>query len=141
MEILIKHYDLLKLKENNYLNDTLINFYLKFIENEMISQQIRQQSFIFNTYFLNKLCPYDKIKDYSNDDRENLQSLFLSTYETVKRWLKEDIYTKDYLLFPLNPPEHWSLIIIYKPLSLVKGEADGCFLYLDSFGLLDPKVA
>ncbi|WP_425107491.1 Ulp1 family isopeptidase [Ancylobacter sp.] len=29
----------------------------------------------------------------------------------MKKWVKEDLFAKDYLLFPLNLPEHWSLIV------------------------------
>jgi len=27
--------------------------------------------------------------------------------------VKEDLFNKDYLLFPLNLPEHWSLLVNY----------------------------
>ena len=41
MEIVIKYYDWAKLKPNVYLNDTIINFYLKFFENELIKPEIK----------------------------------------------------------------------------------------------------
>ena len=46
---------------------------------------------------------------------EDLIKLFNQNKETVKRWVREDIFKYDYLIFPLNMPEHWSVIIITNP--------------------------
>ena len=138
-EFSIKYYDWVKLKENAYLNDTIVNFYCKFLENEIIPQSIKQKTYIFNTYFTSKLFSFEKTKDMFDNDQ--IIGHFLSCYESLKKWVKEDIFNKEYLLFPLNPPEHWSLFIVYKPLSIVEGKSGGCLLYLDSFGVIDVKLS
>lgn len=44
----IKYYDYVKLSPHNYVNDTIINFFLKFIENEIVKNPL---VLIYNTYF------------------------------------------------------------------------------------------
>lgn len=46
----------MKLNPPNYLNDGIINFYLKFIEFELLDEELRSKTYIFNTYFMEKLC-------------------------------------------------------------------------------------
>ncbi len=31
------------------------------MENELIGGELRDKIYIFNTYFMDKLCPYDKV--------------------------------------------------------------------------------
>lgn len=69
MEIVIKYYDWAKLKQNVYVNDTIINFYLKFMEFELIKPDVRAKTVIFNTYFTSKICPYDKITAIPMEDK------------------------------------------------------------------------
>lgn len=65
--------------------------------------------------------------------------LFLQNYENVKKWIKDDIFSKEFLLFPLNPKEHWSLAIVYNPKGLVTNNK-GSMLYLDSYGTIDDRI-
>lgn len=51
--------------------------------------------------------------------------------------MKEDLSEKEYLLFPINLPEHWSLLIAHKQ---SKSFADSVIIYLDSFGIIDQKL-
>lgn len=121
-EIEVKYYDLQKLNPPNYLNDTIINFYLKYVillfwtirvlEMLIIPEELRQRVYVFNTYFMDKLCPYDKISQIPASETQRLVDLFSKTYDSVKKWVKEDLFLFQYLLFPLNLPEHWSLIVI-----------------------------
>lgn len=60
--IQVKYHDVLKLNPPNYLNDGIINFYLKFIEFELLEESLRSKTYIFNTYFMEKLCPFDKLQ-------------------------------------------------------------------------------
>jgi sentrin-specific protease 7 len=84
---------------------------MRFMELELIPSELRNKVYIFNTYFMDKLCPYDKVSPIALSDPIKLGELFLKCYDNIKKWVKEDLFSKDYLLFPLNLPEHWSLIV------------------------------
>lgn len=71
------------------------------------------------------------------NDHPKLNELFKLSYEQIKKWIKEDLTEKEYLLFPINLPEHWSLLIIHKK---TKSFADSVIIYLDSFGIMDQKL-
>lgn len=85
---------------------------------------------------MEKLCPYERLA--SINDGQKLNELFKGCYENIKKWVKEDLFEKDYLLFPLNLPEHWSLLIAHKPILATEGGAS--IIYLDSFGIMDQKI-
>ncbi|CAD8208805.1 unnamed protein product [Paramecium pentaurelia] len=135
--IQIKYHDVLKLNPPNYLNDGIINFYLKFIEFELLDESLRSKTYIFNTYFVEKLCPFDKLQTIQQNDNHRINELFKQSYEHIKRWVKEDLTEKEYLLFPINLPEHWSLLIAHKQ---SKSFQDSVIIYLDSFGIIDQKL-
>ncbi|CAD8110463.1 unnamed protein product [Paramecium primaurelia] len=135
--IQIKFHDIQKLNPPNYLNDGIINFYLKFIEFELIEQSLRSKTYIFNTYFVQKLCFFEKLQMIGQNDHLKLNELFKLSYEQIKKWIKEDLTEKEYLLFPINLPEHWSLLIVHKK---TKSFADSVIIYLDSFGIMDQKL-
>lgn len=88
-EIEVKKYDVMKLNPPNYLNDTLINFYLRYfflinwriIENLLIGEELRNQVYIFNTYLMEKLCPNDKIGMIPAGDTQRITELFSKTYD------------------------------------------------------------
>ncbi|KAL4464804.1 hypothetical protein ABPG74_011365 [Tetrahymena malaccensis] len=111
-DITIEHHDLKKLVPNQYLNDTIVNFFLKFFEVEMLSEQMKEKVLIFNTYFMSKLAPNDQIEQLSSSSFEVISGMFEKNYQAVRRWIKEDIFDKQFLVFPLNLPEHWSVIIV-----------------------------
>jgi sentrin-specific protease 7 len=77
----------------------------------IIPPEVRSRVYIFNTYFMDKLCPYERVSMIPQNDTQRLAELFYKTYESVKKWVKEDLFLYQYLLFPLNLPEHWSLIV------------------------------
>lgn len=60
---------------------------------------------------MEKLCPQDKVTNIDKSEIHRLTDLFNHCFEQIKKWVKEDLFAKDYLLFPLNLPEHWSLIV------------------------------
>ncbi|KAL4508027.1 hypothetical protein ABPG72_021400 [Tetrahymena utriculariae] len=111
-DITIEHHDLKKLVPNQYLNDTIVNFFLKFFEVEMLSEQMKEKVLIFNTYFMSKLAPNDQIEQLTSSSFEVINGFFEKNYQAVRRWIKEDIFEKQFLIFPLNLPEHWSVIIV-----------------------------
>jgi sentrin-specific protease 7 len=51
----IKVSDFKRLEPQIYLNDTLVNFYLKFIEEFLVSNETKSDLFAFNSFFMGKL--------------------------------------------------------------------------------------
>lgn len=88
---------------------------------------------------MDKLCPYDKVNQIPLNDQPKLAELFSRTYDQIKRWVKEDLFQFKYLLFPLNLPEHWSLIIVTNPQQIFD-DGEASVLYLDSFGIMDLRL-
>ena len=41
-------------------------------------------------------------------------------YKGVARWTKGDVFTKDFLLFPICENDHWSIAIICYPQRVIK---------------------
>ncbi|KAF9691398.1 hypothetical protein EKO04_010835 [Ascochyta lentis] len=84
--------DLPKLDEEEMLNDNLMNFYML--------QVSRHQVYFFNTYFFEALTKNTKGRDVIN-------------YEAVKTWTKkDDVFSYDYIVVPINENWHWYLAII-----------------------------
>ena len=49
--IIITEYDLKCLEEKEYLNDNVINFYLKYVFLNNLGNEDQKKSFIFDTFF------------------------------------------------------------------------------------------
>ncbi|WYZ38646.1 hypothetical protein EsH8_III_000560 [Colletotrichum jinshuiense] len=101
--------DILRLEEGEYLNDSLIGFYLRYLqvnleqENKALSDRI----YIMNTYF------YPKLTDVKAGRGIN--------YDGVKSWTaKIDLFSFDYIVVPVNESAHWYLAIICNPAKLLK---------------------
>lgn len=88
--------DLIRLDEEEFLNDNLINFYMTYLFKE--SKVSPSKVHLFNTFFYNRLK--------QNTGREYIN------YEAVKRWTRDDIFTHDYIVVPINEDIHWYLAII-----------------------------
>jgi len=50
----ITGHDLIKCSPEIYVNDVIIDFFLKFLLNEVIEQEIAKKTYIFSTYFFDK---------------------------------------------------------------------------------------
>ena len=131
------------LESSKFLNDIIIDFYLKYLENENIGG-ILNRAHVFNTYFFNRLnSPFtlrkdNKLKSSGNNlDNTNLQ---INVYERVKNWTKKvDLFEKDFIVVPVNEKLHWYLCIICYPNSVGKLESSSsdykkkpCILVFDS---------
>lgn len=64
---------------------------------------------------------------------DKIQKRITVSYASVKRWTRKiDIFTKDYLVIPINAYKHWNCIIVVSP-NLLLTEPSLCkILYLDS---------
>ncbi|KAF7442951.1 ULP1 Protease- Ulp1 family [Pyrenophora tritici-repentis] len=90
--------DLIRLDEEEYLNDSLIDFYMIYLFKQL--NVPADKVYFFNTYFFTKLT--------GNSGRKSID------YKAVERWTsKVDIFLYDYIVVPINDSQtHWYLAII-----------------------------
>jgi len=94
--------DLERLDEGEYLNDSLISFYLRFLEHTMEEERpdLAKRVYFFNTFFFATLMNTHKGRKGFN-------------YEGVQKWTRNvDLFTYDYIVVPINDSLHWYLAII-----------------------------
>lgn len=106
--------DLDTLKPEGMLNDTIIDFYLKYIHNEKVPQERRHSIFIYNTFFYGRLT---QLSAANSTAPLGARTKWIQTnYQFVKNWTKGvDIFSMDYLVVPINEELHWYLAIIAFP--------------------------
>lgn len=101
--------DFIKLNDGEYLNDTLINFYLKYHHQLMMkaNEDVAKLVYIFNTFFYEKLAQKDREGNVG--------------YDFVKTWTtKVDLFKMKYVIVPINMKMHWYLAIIYNLPALLR---------------------
>ena len=94
--------DLERLDEGEFLNDNLISFYLRFLEQNLEERRpdLAKRVYFFNTFFYATLTNVEKRKQWIN-------------YEGVQKWTRSvDLFTYDYIVVPINEASHWYLAII-----------------------------
>ncbi|KAF9363025.1 hypothetical protein BGX34_005033 [Mortierella sp. NVP85] len=112
--IAVRAEDVPRLDDGEYLNDTLIEFGLKYAlaNAEAKNPSLVGQIHIFNTFFYQRLVA-KPAKGVSN------------SYDAIKSWTaKVDIFSKKYIIVPINENMHWYLVIITNP-GLLIGKVDG----------------
>ena len=94
--------DLERLDEGEYLNDNLISFYLRYLEQRLEEErpELAKRVYFFNTFFFATLTSAHKSRKCFN-------------YEGVQKWTRSvDLFTYDYIIVPINEQAHWYLAII-----------------------------
>jgi len=108
------------LEAEQFLNDVIIDFYLKYIQTELFGtvDQWSKRTHIFTTYFYKRLTtrpPNSKTKAHPIEDNPNL-SAAEKRYERVKKWTKKvNIFDKDFIVVPINEHAHWFVCVICFP--------------------------
>ncbi|KAJ4832833.1 hypothetical protein Tsubulata_001914 [Turnera subulata] len=120
------------LQPETFINDTIIDFYIKYLKNQIPAEEKHRFHF-FNSFFFRKLADMDKDPSSASDGR--------AAFLRVQKWTRKvDIFGKDYVFIPVNFNLHWSLLIICHP-GEVAGMTDEdskkslrvpCILHMDS---------
>lgn len=109
--ISITTYDYLCLGSDNYLNDVIIDFYLKYIHHELITTGQQEKSHIFSQFFYKRLTTVNKEKD-----NNRALTAAQKRHARVSNWTKNvNIFEKDFIIVPINEQSHWFLAIICFP--------------------------
>jgi len=123
--------DIRRLKPGVYINDNLLDFYLSYLYWEKWDQSLRERVHVFNTFFFKKWI------GCKQRDSESTSGFWLSRYSVVRKWTKNvDIFTKDFLVIPVNYHLHWSLAIVCNPQGILDNSINSkgrcCILGFDS---------
>ena len=108
--------DVWRLGNEEFLNDSLVDYYLKYIvttlEDSPEGKAKLSRCHFFNSFFYKRLT---ECMGKSSGRRGGGKSPG-SGYESVRRWTKNvDIFTKDFLFVPINESLHWSLAVVCWP--------------------------
>uniref|UniRef100_A0A3Q1B4D6 Ubiquitin-like protease family profile domain-containing protein n=1 Tax=Amphiprion ocellaris TaxID=80972 RepID=A0A3Q1B4D6_AMPOC len=103
--------DLQCLDSGQYLNDVIIDFYLKYLL-QNASAAVAESIHIFSSFFYKQLTRRDNASEGTNSDSCQRQR----RHQRVKTWTRHvDIFKKDFLFVPVNQEAHWYLVVICFP--------------------------
>ncbi|KAL5105440.1 Sentrin-specific protease 7 [Taenia crassiceps] len=112
--ILLTEADVDCLSPGVFLNDTIINFYLKYLYFEQFSPMQRHATHLFNSFFYSRLCSVHCDTSLSPESAD--EDLRMSRHAAVANWTRRvDIFTKDYIIIPINENLHWFLGLVCYP--------------------------
>lgn len=118
------------LEPETFINDTLIDFYIKYLKNK-IQPEDQHKFHFFNSFFFRKLADLDKDPSSASKGR--------AAFLRVRKWTRKvNLFGKDYIFIPVNFNLHWSLIVLCHLGEVAKSkETDDshkmpCILHMDS---------
>ncbi|KAG7465830.1 hypothetical protein MATL_G00157880 [Megalops atlanticus] len=110
--ILVTKEDLQCLNMGEFLNDVIIDFYLKYLFLEKLNKEDAQRSHVFSSFFYKRLNQREK---RSPTDTTNI-SIQKKKHNRVKTWTRHvDLFHKDFIFVPINESAHWYLAVICFP--------------------------
>lgn len=123
------------LGEDQFLNDVIIDFYLKYLMQSVLNEVDRERTHVFSSFFYKRLTsrPKTKGRRHPIEDDPKL-SPAEKRHARVKTWTKSvDLFSKDFIIIPINENCHWFLAIICFP-----GQ-EGCLRMSDNTPIAMPK--
>ncbi|GFR76499.1 sentrin-specific protease 7 [Elysia marginata] len=106
--------DLMCLAEGEFLNDVVIDFYLQYLYKEKLSEANQKRTHIFSSFFYKRLTQRDRHSEKTEEDAK--KSLPERRHARVKKWTKHvDLFSKDFIIVPINEHSHWYLAVICFP--------------------------
>ncbi|KAG5307231.1 SENP7 protease, partial [Acromyrmex insinuator] len=110
--IAINTEDYLCLAEDQFLNDVIIDFYLKYLTLEVLSESDQHRTHVFSSYFYKRLTsPHAQAAESTVP-----MTPAAKRHARVQKWTKNvNIFEKDFVIIPINEHAHWFLAIICFP--------------------------
>ncbi|KAH7692812.1 Ulp1 peptidase protein [Dioscorea alata] len=124
--------DIELLQPDTFINDTIIDFYIKYLKNN-IEPTEKHRFHFFNSFFFRKLADLDKNPGCNSEGR--------AAFLRVRKWTRKvNIFEKDYIFIPVNFNLHWSLLVICHPgevtnlkdFDMKESSKIPCILHMDS---------
>lgn len=105
--------DYMCLAVDQYLNDVIIDFYLKYLLIERLSEEQRQRTHVFSTFFYKRLTTMTTAKRGGEQAKMTASQ---KRHFRVKNWTKSvNLFEKDFIIIPINEQSHWFLAIVCFP--------------------------
>ncbi|XP_056151139.1 sentrin-specific protease 6 isoform X2 [Lampris incognitus] len=110
--ITVTNEDLHCLNDGEFLNDVIIDFYLKYLVLEKLKKEDAQRSHVFSSFFYKRLNQRER---RNVPDTTNLP-IQKKKHNRVKTWTRHvDLFQKDFIFVPINESAHWYLAVICFP--------------------------
>ncbi|KAM7368263.1 hypothetical protein PAMP_014503 [Pampus punctatissimus] len=110
--ILVTNEDLHCLNDGEFLNDVIIDFYLKYLVLEKLKKEDAQRIHVFSSFFYKRLNQRER---RNVPDTTNLP-IQKRKHNRVKTWTRHvDLFQKDFIFVPINESAHWYLAVICFP--------------------------
>ncbi|XP_037552591.1 sentrin-specific protease 7b [Nematolebias whitei] len=107
--ITVTEEDLACLDAGEFLNDVIIDFYLKYLLLEGVDGTVAQRSHVFSSFFFKQLS---RRRVAGEGDAPSVPDRRMR-HQRVKTWTRHvDIFTKDFLFVPVNQEAHWFLVVV-----------------------------
>ncbi|KAL9968511.1 hypothetical protein ACROYT_G020612 [Oculina patagonica] len=95
------------LDSGEFLNDVIIDFYLKYVFFEKLKPEDRARTHILSSFF------YKRLTQRKNNNNDTFTSTPDRMHSQVRTWTKNvDIFEKDFVIVPINESSHWYLAVI-----------------------------
>lgn len=108
--VLVTRKDLQVLRPGEFLNDTIVDFYLKYVIRELTPPENQHRVHLFSSFFYKRWITTTDVA---------------SRYEAVKKWSGGvNLFEKDFIIVPINEHLHWTLAIICYPRLIVQQASD-----------------
>ncbi|XP_069033591.1 LOW QUALITY PROTEIN: sentrin-specific protease 6 [Embiotoca jacksoni] len=110
--ISVTNEDLHCLNDGEFLNDVIIDFYLKYLVLEKLKKEDAQRIHVFSSFFYKRLNQRER---RNVPDAANLP-IQKRKHNRVKTWTRHvDLFQKDFIFVPINESAHWYLAVICFP--------------------------
>ncbi|XP_036405871.1 sentrin-specific protease 6 isoform X1 [Megalops cyprinoides] len=110
--ISVTNEDLHCLNDGEFLNDVIIDFYLKYLFLEKLKKEDAHRSHVFSSFFYKRLNQRERrvVPDTANLPIQKRK------HNRVKTWTRHvDLFQKDFIFVPINESAHWYLAVICFP--------------------------
>ncbi|XP_067239647.1 sentrin-specific protease 6 isoform X1 [Chanodichthys erythropterus] len=110
--ISVTNEDLHCLNDGEFLNDVIIDFYLKYLFLEKLKKEDAHRSHVFSSFF------YKRLNQRERRNAVDTSSIPIQKrkHNRVKTWTRHvDLFQKDFIFVPINESAHWYLAIICFP--------------------------